>query len=102
MATEYLETFGLGHRLNHRPSHLSGGEQQRVAIARAIVNRPAILLADEPTGDLDVNTSEKVFKKLITLARDSGLSALIATHNMDMAAEMDRMVRLEDGVLKES
>lgn len=99
-AEELLEKLGLSHRLNHRPKKLSGGEQQRVAIARAIVNRPKILLADEPTGNLDMTTAEIVFKEMIKLVRDTGLSALIATHNLDLAAKMDRSVRLVEGKLK--
>ena len=99
-AEELLEKLGLSHRLNHRPKKLSGGEQQRVAIARAIANRPKILLADEPTGNLDMTTAEIVFKEMIKLVRDTGLSALIATHNLDLAAKMDRSVRLVEGKLK--
>lgn len=99
-AEELLEKMGLSHRLNHRPKKLSGGEQQRVAIARAIANRPKILLADEPTGNLDMTTAEIVFKEMIKLVRDTGLSALIATHNLDLAAKMDRSVRLVEGKLK--
>jgi lipoprotein-releasing system ATP-binding protein len=99
-AEELLEKMGLSHRLNHRPKKLSGGEQQRVAIARAIANRPKILLADEPTGNLDMITAEIVFNEMVKLVRDTGLSALVATHNLDLAAKMDRSVRLIEGKLK--
>lgn len=99
-AEELLEKMGLSHRLNHRPKKLSGGEQQRVAIARAIANKPKILLADEPTGNLDMTTAEIVFNEMVKLVRDTGLSALIATHNLDLAAKMDRSVRLVEGKLK--
>jgi len=100
-AVELLEYLGLGARLNHRPSELSGGEQQRVAIARAVANAPRILLADEPTGNLDVHTAEHVFSALSQLVRASGLAAIIATHNMDLAARMDRRVTLQDGKITE-
>lgn len=96
-AGELLETVGVGHRAGHRPSAMSGGEQQRVAICRALANRPRLLLADEPTGNLDPETSETVFAALMRLVRETGLSALIATHNLDLAARMDRMVRLHEG-----
>ena len=96
-AERILTALGLGKRLTHRPSQLSGGEQQRVAIARALANRPKILLADEPTGNLDPRTSGGVFDSLIAITREQGLAALIATHNMDLAARMDRVVRLESG-----
>ncbi len=98
-ARELLGRMGLKDRADHRPGQLSGGEQQRVAIARALANRPTLLLADEPTGNLDPDTSEGVFAELITLARDQGLAALIATHNPALAARMDRTVRMEHGVL---
>jgi lipoprotein-releasing system ATP-binding protein len=98
-AEELLANLGLSHRLHHRPKKLSGGEQQRVAIARAIANGPKILLADEPTGNLDTSTAETVFQEMLKLVRDTGLSALIATHNLDLAAKMDRSVRLVDGKL---
>lgn len=96
-AKSLLEQMGLGHRLDHRPARLSGGEQQRVAIARALANQPALLLADEPTGNLDPETGYKVFELLVQTARQHGLVALIATHNLDMAAHMDRQVTLQDG-----
>jgi lipoprotein-releasing system ATP-binding protein len=100
-AVELLEYLGLGGRLNHRPSELSGGEQQRVAIARAVANAPRILLADEPTGNLDLHTAEHVFNALSQLVKASGLAAIIATHNMDLAARMDRRVTLRDGKITE-
>jgi len=100
-AVELLEYLGLGGRLNHRPSELSGGEQQRVAIARAVANAPRILLADEPTGNLDLHTAEHVFSALSQLVKASGLAAIIATHNMDLAARMDRRVTLRDGKITE-
>lgn len=92
-----LDQVGVGHRAGHRPAALSGGEQQRVAFCRALANGPRLLLADEPTGNLDPATSDQVFGALMALVRDTGLSALIATHNMDLAARMDRIVRLEAG-----
>ena len=99
---EYLlSKMGLSHRLKHRSGELSGGEQQRTAIARALANKPALLLADEPTGNLDPNTSEKVFSELLSLVRETGLSALIATHNPELAQKMDRRVHLETGILVE-
>ncbi len=94
---ELLEMVRLTDRAEHRPGQLSGGEQQRVAIARGLANRPAIFLADEPTGNLDPDTAESVFKILIQLVRDAGLAALIATHNLDLAARMDRTLRFEHG-----
>ena len=96
-ATELLGYLGLGERLEHRPSQLSGGEQQRVAIARAVANAPRILLADEPTGNLDPRTSGHVFGALSQLVRASGLAAVVATHNMELAARMDRRVTLKEG-----
>jgi lipoprotein-releasing system ATP-binding protein len=99
LAESLLNKLGLGHRLHHRPKKLSGGEQQRVAIARAIANKPKILLADEPTGNLDMETAETVFHEMTKLVRDTGLSALVATHNLDLAAKMDRSVQLVGGVL---
>ena len=98
-ATDLLGRFGLDHRLSHRPAKLSGGEQQRVSIARAIANQPAVLLADEPTGNLDTHTADDVLKELLQLIRSQKLAALVATHNADLAAQADRVVRLEDGVL---
>ncbi len=94
-----LQLVGVGARADHRPAALSGGEQQRVAFCRAMANAPRLLLADEPTGNLDPGTSEQVFDVLMTLVRETGLSALIATHNLALAARMDRVVRLEGGRL---
>ncbi len=94
---ELLEAVGLGARLAHRPAELSGGEQQRVAFARALANRPRLLLADEPTGNLDPETSDRVFALLVELVRGAGLAALVATHNLDLAARMDRILRLDAG-----
>ena len=94
-----LERLNLGSRLKHRPAEMSGGEQQRVAIARALANAPKLLLADEPTGNLDPKTSDVVFAALLNIVKETGLSALIATHNMELASAMDRKVRLEDGRL---
>ncbi|WP_386683227.1 ABC transporter ATP-binding protein [Loktanella sp. R86503] len=94
-----LETVGVAHRAAHRPAELSGGEQQRVAFCRALANDPVLLLADEPTGNLDPATSDKVFDALMGLVRSTGLAAVIATHNLDLAARMDRAVRLVDGRL---
>ncbi|MCA8869913.1 MAG: ABC transporter ATP-binding protein [Rhodobacteraceae bacterium] len=98
-AGDLLMQVGLSARTGHRPAELSGGEQQRVAFCRALANRPKILLADEPTGNLDPETSEAVFEVLTGLVRDTGLAAIIATHNMALAARMDRVLRLEGGVL---
>src|SRR5580704_1105812 len=100
-ATELLSYLGLKDRLTHRPAELSGGEQQRVAIARAVANAPRILLADEPTGNLDVHTADHVFAALRQLVRASGLAAIIATHNLDIAAQMDRRVTIRDGLVVE-
>ena len=100
-ATELLNYLGLKDRLTHRPAELSGGEQQRVAIARAVANAPRILLADEPTGNLDPRTSERVFNALTQLVRASGLAMICATHNMDIAGRMDRRVTLKDGAVVE-
>jgi len=94
-----LRQVGLGERLSHRPARLSGGEQQRVAIVRALANDPKILLADEPTGNLDHTTADAVIATLVEIARGSGLAALIATHNLDLARRLDRIVALEDGRL---
>jgi lipoprotein-releasing system ATP-binding protein len=96
-AAELLTYLGLGERLSHRPAELSGGEQQRVAIGRAVANAPRILLADEPTGNLDVHTADRVFAALAQLIRASGLATIIATHNMELAARMDRRVTLREG-----
>ena len=93
-AADLLGRVGLAHRADHRPAQMSGGEQQRVAFCRALANQPALLLADEPTGNLDPETSDRVFDVLMGLVRDTGLSALIATHNHALAARMDRVVRL--------
>ncbi|MEK6747476.1 MAG: ABC transporter ATP-binding protein [Pseudomonadota bacterium] len=99
-ASILLGQLGLADRLNHRPAKLSGGEQQRVAVARAMANNPTLVLADEPTGNLDPKTAENVFSMFMKLAKDSGQSALVATHNMELAKRMDRIVHLEGGVLK--
>jgi lipoprotein-releasing system ATP-binding protein len=98
-ANDLLRRVGVSSRADHRPAALSGGEQQRVAFCRAMANQPKLLLADEPTGNLDPETADQVFDALMELVVDTGLSALIATHNLDLAARMDRVVRLEDGVL---
>jgi lipoprotein-releasing system ATP-binding protein len=100
-SAELLSYLGLKDRLMHRPAELSGGEQQRVAIARAVANAPRILLADEPTGNLDVHTADHVFGTLNQLVRASGLAAIIATHNMEIAAQMDRRVTIRDGLVIE-
>jgi lipoprotein-releasing system ATP-binding protein len=96
-----LAMLGVDHRSVHRPAQLSGGEQQRVAIARAVANGPKVLLADEPTGNLDPPTAERVFEQLLSLIRQSGVAAVIATHNLDLAARMGRTLRLTDGILVE-
>tara|TARA_R110000868_G_scaffold174734_1_gene411614 strand:- start:6509 stop:7225 length:717 start_codon:yes stop_codon:yes gene_type:complete len=96
-----LERMGLGPRATHRPAELSGGEQQRVAIARALANRPRLLLADEPTGNLDPKTSRLVFNELLSVCRNEGVAALIATHNLELAGQMDRVVLLHEGRLLE-
>ncbi len=101
-AMALLDRVGVAERATHRPAALSGGEQQRVAFCRALANEPALLLADEPTGNLDPETSDKVFGALMTLVRDTGLAAVIATHNLDLAARMDRQVRLTAGILETS
>lgn len=96
-AAELLTALGLGARLDHRPSQLSGGEQQRVAVARALSNRPALVLADEPTGNLDETTADRVFEEFLELVRGQNSAALVATHNERLAARMDRVLRLHDG-----
>jgi len=101
-ARDLLERLGLGARLDHRPSRLSGGEQQRVAIARALANGPHVLLADEPTGNLDPKTADLVFAELLAVVRRSGAAALIATHNFALARRMDRVLKLEDGMVVET
>ena len=98
-AEELLGTLGLAERLEHRPSKLSGGEQQRVAVGRALANRPPLILADEPTGNLDEKTADAVLAEFLKLVRGEGCAALIATHNERLAARMDRVVRLHDGIL---
>ncbi|MFM5930213.1 MAG: ABC transporter ATP-binding protein [Novosphingobium sp.] len=98
-ARELLDALGLGERLSHRPNKLSGGEQQRVAVARALANKPALVLADEPTGNLDESTADKVLTEFIRLVRGNGSAAVVATHNERLAYAMDRVVRLQDGVL---
>jgi len=95
-----LIALGLGHRLDHRPSQLSGGEQQRVAVARGLANKPDLVLADEPTGNLDEKTSDKVLAEFLSLVRGEGSAALIATHNERLARKMDRVVRLHEGLLE--
>ena len=99
-AVSLLTSLGLGHRLDHKPSQLSGGEQQRVAVARALANRPALVLADEPTGNLDERTADVVIDEFLRLVREEGSSALVATHNERLAERMDRVVRLHEGVLE--
>ncbi len=101
-AMTLLTAFGLPARAGHLPGKLSGGEKQRVAIARALANAPAVLLADEPTGNLDVGTSNVVFLELLRMVRQEGVAALIATHNPDLAARMDRRVTLRDGLIVEA
>lgn len=101
-AEKLLKRLGLAKRISHRPAELSGGEQQRVAIARALAHAPKLLLADEPTGNLDPKTSTVVFSELISIVKETGLSALIATHNLELARQMDRIVTLQDGRLIES
>ena len=99
-ARELLTALGLAERLDHRPSQLSGGEQQRVAVARALANRPALVLADEPTGNLDERTSDRVLEQFLELVRGTGSAALVATHNERLATRMDRVVRLHNGGLE--
>ena len=100
-AQELLAFLGLGARAGHRPTQMSGGEQQRVAIARAVANAPSLLLADEPTGNLDPRTADHVFETLMTLVKATGLAAVVATHNMELAGRMDRRVTLRDGLVEE-
>lgn len=100
-AMELLGSFGLEQRASHRPAELSGGEQQRVAIARAVANGPRVLLADEPTGNLDPQTADRVFEELLHFVRSTGVAALLATHNFALAARMDRILELKDGLLVE-
>jgi lipoprotein-releasing system ATP-binding protein len=100
-SSELLTFLGLGSRLEHRPAELSGGEQQRVAIARAVANAPRLLLADEPTGNLDPQTADHVFATLAKLVNASGFAALIATHNMELAGRMNRRVTIKDGEVVE-
>ncbi len=101
-AESLLTSLGLGHRLDHRPSQLSGGEQQRVAVARALANRPALILADEPTGNLDERTADIVLAEFLRLVREEGSAALVATHNERLAEKMDRVVRLHEGLLDDA
>ena len=101
-ADELLAYLGLGAREAHRPAELTGGEQQRVAIARAVANAPHVLLADEPTGNLDPRTADLVFETLMALVRATGLAALVATHNLDLAQRMDRRITLRDGLIVET
>ncbi len=98
-AEDLLRSVGLAERMSHRPAELSGGEQQRVAFCRALANAPDLLLADEPTGNLDPATSDTVFARMTEIVRETGLAALIATHNLELAARMDRIVHLKDGIL---
>lgn len=100
-ALQVMQYLKIGHRATHHPTELSGGEQQRVAIARAVINAPRVLLADEPTGNLDPDTASHVFDALMGIVRGSGLGALVATHNMELAAKMDRRVTLRDGKIVE-
>ncbi|AHC73743.1 lipo-releasing system ATP-binding protein LolD [Candidatus Endolissoclinum faulkneri L5] len=100
-ADKLLDMVGLSSRANHRPARLSGGEQQRVAIVRSIANLPRVLIADEPTGNLDQQTAYQVFNQLLQIVKSTGLSALIATHNMDLAIQMDRIIECRDGLLVE-
>jgi lipoprotein-releasing system ATP-binding protein len=100
-AEELLTQLGLGDRLTHQPAQMSGGERQRVAVARALANRPRLLLADEPTGNLDPATSQTVFEALHDVVKSNGVAALIATHNMELAGHMDRVFALKDGHLEE-
>ena len=98
-AEDLLGRVGLSHRLDHRPAEMSGGEQQRTAFCRALANAPSLLLADEPTGNLDPGTSDTVFDTLVALVRETGMAALIATHNLELAGRMDRVLRMQEGRL---
>mgnify|MGYP000518659136 FL=1 len=100
-AMALLDRVGIAERASHRPAALSGGEQQRVAFCRSLANEPSLLLADEPTGNLDPETSDRVFETLMRLVRETGLAAVIATHNLELAARMDRQVRLNNGILED-
>jgi lipoprotein-releasing system ATP-binding protein len=100
-AESLLERLGLSHRLHHKPSQLSGGEQQRVSVARALINQPKVILADEPTGNLDTQNSEELFQLMFELARHTQVSFLIATHNLALAAQADRIIYIQDGRLKD-
>ena len=97
LADEIIKSLGLNDRLHHRPGKLSGGEKQRIAIARALANKPNILIADEPTGNLDPETASKVFQQLMLVVKNNNVAALIATHNMELASLMDRICYLDDG-----
>jgi lipoprotein-releasing system ATP-binding protein len=99
-ASDLLNKMGLSERVEHRPAELSGGEQQRVAIARGLANRPRLILADEPTGNLDEKTGNEVMDILLTLSKEEGISALIATHNNELAGRMDRTVTLKEGIIQ--
>lgn len=98
-AAELLDRLGLSERLTHKPTQLSGGEQQRVSVARALINSPALILADEPTGNLDTGNSESLYNILFDLARDTGISFLVATHNLALAEKADRVCRIQDGLM---
>jgi len=100
-AKSWLERLGLSARANHKPSELSGGEQQRVAVARALINRPRIILADEPTGNLDSANSQELFRIMLELARAEGIGFLVATHNLELAGQADRILHIRDGKLPE-
>ena len=99
-AKEWLDRLGLAERINHKPNQLSGGEQQRVAMARALINEPKLILADEPTGNLDTRNSEELYRLIYDLARTTGIGFLLATHNMGLAEQSDRMLRIKDGLIE--